>query len=176
MSTSVGEIGYIPTNWENNVTPLNATNLNHMENGIHTNTNDIINLKNNKINKAKLLWENPNSNQAFAAQTIELESDYDYDMLEIFYYDWINTQRYLSQKLIKNQKNVITAMFRANQDNFYAGFREITYLNDIQWNISSGYKLVDAGSQASGQDNQWIIPVYIIGYKTGAFDEEETSI
>lgn len=176
MSTSVEEIEYTPTNWENNVTPLNATNLNHMENGIHTNTNNIINLENNKMNKAKLLWENSNSNTAFAAQTINLDNSFNYDMLEIFYYDWINTKRYLSQKLIKNQKNVITVMFRANQDNFYAGFREITYLNDIQWSISSGYKLVDAGSQASGQDNQWIIPVYIIGYKTGAFDEEETSI
>ena len=46
----MAEISYIKTNWVNNVTKLNADNMNHIENGIEAAVNEINILERDIIN------------------------------------------------------------------------------------------------------------------------------
>lgn len=50
----MAEISYTKTNWVNNVTKLNADNMNHIENGIEAATVEINTLNGNLANKASI--------------------------------------------------------------------------------------------------------------------------
>lgn len=72
-------MAYTPTNWINGTTPVNATNLNKIEDGIYDNSTAIEDLT------PVVLWTNLAPTSNFAAQTISLDlSGYNY--IEIYYY------------------------------------------------------------------------------------------
>ena len=119
------------------------------------------------IESAKLLWTNPNINQNFSAQDISLNSD-DYDILEIFYYDWIGSKNYMSQRVIKGKDTYLFCLFDYNNKS-YIGSREIEYTNDTKLHSKTGYSIVDESTFRRQQVDYWCIPIYIVGYKTGLF-------
>lgn len=45
-------MSYVKTNWQNGVTPLNAQNMNHIEDGIAANDTNITNV-NTRVNNVK---------------------------------------------------------------------------------------------------------------------------
>lgn len=122
------------------------------------NTTDIANIT------GTILWTNPNPTSAFASQTITLSSD-DYDMLEIF------TSNAGSFKILKGQN---TTLFLANgygADHMTTAFRNFNYSSDTSYSISNEqhYVIATGGSITYSNNNSDIIPLYIIGYKTGLF-------
>lgn len=118
----------------------------------------------------KLLWTNPNPNNAFGAQSITLSSN-DYDVLEIYYYDWVDTNSYkdlLCQKTIKGHSTKLQVQLSANSKG-YAGNRRIRYINDTTLQIDDGYRVIDNSTFDNAKANYWNVPVYIVGYKTNLF-------
>lgn len=119
----------------------------------------------------KLLWTNPNPNSAFAAQNITLSSS-DYDILEIYYYDWVDTNSYkdlMCQKTVKGHSTKLQMQLTHN-DKSYAGNRRVLYVDDTTLQINTNYRLIDNSAFNTTAFNNWNVPIYIIGYKTGLFE------
>lgn len=125
----------------------------------------------NSIISRKLLWTNPNPNVQFSAQSITLSSD-DYDVLEIYYYDWVDTSGYkdlLCQKTIKGHSTKLQVQLSHN-GNSYAGNRRIRYIDDTTLQVDDDYRIIDNSAFNNAKANYWNVPVYIVGYKTGLFE------
>ena len=119
----------------------------------------------------QILWTNPNPTTAFEPQNIILSSS-DYDMLEIYYYDWVDTDSFkdlMCQKTIKGYSTKLT-MQLTYSGNSYAGNRRILYVNDTTLQVNNNYRIIDNSSFNTTAFNKWNVPVFIIGYKTGLFE------
>lgn len=123
------------------------------------------------IESAKLLWTNPNPNNGFNPQDITLNSD-DYDILEIYYYDWCgDNESYkdmLVQKAIKGYDFLLHSQITYN-NKAYAGNRRVTYVNDTTLHFQNTHGIIDNSSFNTGLFVKWNVPLYVIGYKAGLF-------
>ena len=128
---------------------------------IEINKNNIANLK------GKVLWTNPSPTSEFSSQTITLNSS-DYDLLEIFYYDYAPSSERgcLSARVIKGKNTTLQAMFRESNVEFI-GERKINYTSDTQLSVLDNYSIVRANSFNRSVYNDWNVPIYVIGYNTG---------
>lgn len=126
----------------------------------------------NSIISRKLLWTNPNPNNAFSPQDITLNSD-DYDILEIYYYDWSGDSNsykdLLVQRAIKGYNFLLHSQITYN-DKAYAGNRRVTYVNDTTLHFQNTHGIIDDSSFNTGLFAKWNVPLYVIGYKTGLFE------
>jgi hypothetical protein len=102
----------------------------------------------------KLLWENPNTTQDFAAQTITLNSA-DYDFL-LINYKYLKASAVFESQIAKKGENLIISGFDKNKNEV---FREIDYVSDTSLSIVGGYYNNTA-------DNASAIPVAIYGIKS----------
>lgn len=118
--------------------------------------------------KGEILWTNPNPTKAFEPQNITLSSD-DYDVLEIFYADFTGSNRMMSTKLKKGYASNLQSVFQHN-DSGYIGCRTINYGNDTTINFTANVTVVESQAFSRRAANDWNIPIYIVGYKTGLFD------
>jgi hypothetical protein len=114
-----------------------------------------------------ILWENPNPTADFAAQTITLNSS-DYDIYEVYYYDWTSGKHMKSEKALKGQNTIIDLILYYDNKAFIAT-REITYVSDTSLSIGRCDSLVDSSAFTHLTPANWCVPVYVIGYKTGLF-------
>lgn len=157
-------MAYIKTTWVNGETPINADNLNHIENGIKNNETLINNIT------GTILWTNPNPNNAFSSQEITLSSG-DYDILEIYYYDWVDAISFkdlLCQKTVKGYPTKLQMQLSYNGNSF-SGNRRIRYVSDTKLQVDTGYAIIDSSNFNNRQADYWNVPIYIVGYKTGLF-------
>ena len=113
---------------------------------IEINKNDIANLK------GKILWTNPNTTAEFHEQSITLSSS-DYDTLEWYFRVARDKEYVMVTKTIKGWSGKI---INYNDDGSLR-YRYINRNNDISYGITS-----------PGFDGA-LIPMYVIGYKTGLF-------
>lgn len=126
----------------------------------------------NEIN-GTILWTNSSPTQEFAGQTITLSSN-DYDILEIFYNQGTINTKCFSEKIIKGYSadlSVITNLNVGVSQPTGVRIRTINYSSDTELLIDDCLVRYD-GTQASVPtvSNTGIIPLYIIGYKTGLFN------
>lgn len=119
--------------------------------------------------KGELLWSNPNPSSNFEAQNVTLSSD-DYDVLEIFYYDYRANARMLSTRVKKGQNCNLCSVF-LTEGEVYMSTREMDYVSDTQYSLNncSSVKNTIIGTLNSSSPAQ-CIPIYIVGYTTGIFD------
>lgn len=120
----------------------------------------------NGIN-GKVLWTNPNPASNFSTQTITLSSN-DYDVLEIIFNQGTSQNKIFSQKIIKGYSTSLQCNISAN-NTIYHRWRDITYVDDTTYNVASGYQQI-TDSDTPGTADSAIIPLYVIGYKTGLFN------
>lgn len=119
---------------------------------------------------ATLLWTNSSmgADDYFNQQNINLSSG-DYDVLEVFFYDYSKNKRFSSVRVPKGKPINLNSIFDYNQK-AYAGFRTLYYNNATQLWANDCYAMVTAGAFSNLTiSNQWCIPAYIVGYKTGLF-------
>lgn len=114
--------------------------------------------------KPTLLWTNPSPTSTFGPQNITLSSS-DYDFLEIYYYDWIDTKRMMSQKVIKGKNILINAIFYANT-NFFMSNRPFTYNSGTSYSVGNCVALYGSSTFLVDQAINYVcVPVKIYGYK-----------
>lgn len=117
---------------------------------------------------AKILWTNSNPTSSFASQTITLNSD-DYDMYEIITSVSTTNDRYISTGKILKDKLCTLMWQTANQSSPYISIRIRSITNKTNTTISFG-QAVSSTPTSGGIYNEQMIPIYVIGYKTGLFD------
>ena len=107
----------------------------------------------------KILWTNPNPSSSFIGQTITLSSS-DYDVLEIYSTQTKSNTRLQVTKVIKGYDGV---MFTIG-DTGSSIRRTLTRVSDTSYTVGN----VQGPQDISG-NNDYVIPIYVIGYKTGLF-------
>lgn len=141
---------------------VQATDMNEIKSVVNNNADVTSGLK------GTILWTNPNPTSAFGPQNITLSSS-DYDFLEIYYYDWIDTKRMMSQKVIKGKNILINAIFYANT-NFFMSNRPFTYNSDTSYSVGNCTALYGSSTFLVDQAINYVcVPLYVIGYKTELF-------
>jgi hypothetical protein len=106
-----------------------------------------------------LLWSNPNPTETMGKTDIELASD-DFDMYEVFYKIKNNSSTLQSVKSIKGYNCLLTST---------NGYENKAISREMFWGTD---KIVTEVAYAGSttEANNYLIPVYIIGYKTGLFE------
>lgn len=144
---------------------VNAADMNEIKNAVNDNDTKIGNIT------GTILWTNPNPTSNFGSQTITLSSG-DYDVLE-WYIGASTSGTYLfTEKSIKGSGISSTFITEINQGvNQYTGFiqRNIKYATDTTYNVANCLSRRNASQSTPTIDNGYMIPLYVIGYKTGLF-------
>lgn len=146
---------------------VNGTNIIIEENGDNINMNlssDYNTALATQINTAlqnyfecKILWTNPSPTSSFGTNTIILSSN-DYDFLEfICIYVSSNIDITFSQKTIKGKGLVASAYHSSNNVT-----RIFDYTDETHYTSRHGFL-------GTSQDDTRVVPLYVIGYKTGTF-------
>ena len=150
LSTIEGNIG--------NLSLLNTTDKSSLVNAINE-------LKN--IIGGKVLWTNSSPTSDFAAQTINL-SDTDYDMYEVIciYSTTENNHEINSGRIKKGSKARVQTVWGENQTGPYTYWRDITDNGDGTMTFTTSSFSYASSINTS---NSRIVPLYVIGYKTGLF-------
>ena len=115
----------------------------------------------------KLLWANPNPTSSFAPQTITLNSD-DYDVYEVFYKVESSSSSIKSEKSIKGYGCWLEQSRAESSGGSTCRMRNITYTNATTLVVDIGWS--STGTSNRTQLDSSLIPIYIIGYKTGLFN------
>ena len=140
-------------------TPVTANNLNEMQTILGRNFQL----------KGKLLWTNPSPLSSFEPDSITLSSD-DYDVLEIYYYDWTTSKRMKSVKALKGENILIDTSFYSGTD-YYVASREMTYNSNTSYSVGNCVSLYGTTTTAIVNPINFVcVPVKILGYKTGLFE------
>ena len=141
-------------NTANGKADTNASNITALTTRVSTNETNIDNLT------GTILWTNPNMTAPFAPQTITLSSD-DYDMLKVIYLYNLTSGLAGTQELYKGYGTRISYVASHMIGNNIVVERTLTRNSDTSFNLGPT-------SGASTEDNN-IVPLYIIGYKTNLF-------
>lgn len=127
----------------------------------------------NFIQKGKILWTNANPESNFNPQTITLNSS-DYDILEfVFRYSAGNDAKMFFMKTFKGHGVEVSCIINYNVGVNQATsipWRQATYIDDTHYNISDCYERNTNETTTPSISNNRLIPLYVIGYKTGLFD------
>ena len=112
-------------------------------------------------NTTQVLWTNSNSSSSFAEQTITLSSN-DYDFYEIYCtYNGSTASQYVNGfKTIKGKGLIISEHGYGTDLSIR---RKVDYTDATHLYISGAYG-------GANIDNGYLIPIYVIGYKTGIFN------
>lgn len=145
VNTNYGEVG--------DITNLNTTDKTSIVNAINS-------------MQGTILWTNSSPSSSFSPQTITLSSS-DYDILEIIFDQGTSLDKQFSQRFIKG-KGTFLQCFLVSGNSIYFRWRNVTYVSNTEYRINDCYQQI-AGSTSSAGANSGIIPLYVIGYKTGLF-------
>ena len=155
-------MAYNKTTWVDNSSPyINATNLNHIENGIKDNETLIDSVNTELSNKIEgtVLWSNSNLTTNFSSQTITLsDSLNNYDFYEIIYKQNTTAQRMMSTGKIPSTYGTIL-----NTTIGYIHFRPVNYASTTTLEIANNMSVMTLGTTTT--DNSFNIPYKVIGYK-----------
>ena len=143
---------------------VQAADMNEIKSAVNDNNTKITNIK------GAVLWTNPTPNLSFANQTITLSSS-DYDTLEIFYRSTPSFSNYRgSIRMLKGGSGEITLSDTGTFDGTLQNciiLRSFSYSSDTQYNVSKAqYRY---GTTGSYEVTDILVPLYVVGYKTGLF-------
>ena len=117
----------------------------------------------NKAFGGKILWTNDTPNAEISTKTINLSSS-DYDLLEIIFKQTTTLNIINSTKTIKGADGRIGVWYATNG---LTAYRNLSRVSDTQYTLEA----VVGGITT----NNYIIPLYIIGYNTGLFPTQQSN-
>ena len=111
-----------------------------------------------------LLWENPNTTQAFASQTITLNSaDYDF-LLTIYSISTAYGTAQMADTIVKKGDNlVMTALSATTSANVQVALRTGLYVSDTSYTMTDGYFQTQGSARTT--NNNYCVPISIYGLK-----------
>lgn len=149
-------------------TSSNAVANKTVKNYVDTNIENV----NANIHNGFILWTNTNLSSDFTAKNITLNSS-DYDILDfVFNYSRNNTTKKFFVRTIKGSGTEIICLINYNE-----GVSQVTeipqriinYVNDTTYSIGDCFRRETNSNSAPIKANGRLIPLCVIGYKTGLF-------
>lgn len=141
------------------INKVKATDLNEVKTVVNNNATELSKLQ------GTILWTNPSPTSTFNAQTITLSSN-DYDVLEIYFaIDNSSANNVANVKTIKG-RNAVMSCLAPTATVSPLRVRKINYSTDISLNVETAYY---GTNSLSSTNNNYVIPLYVVGYKTGLF-------
>lgn len=133
------------------------TDMNEIKSVVNNNAQEVTNIT------GQILWTNSNPTSTFTSQSIDLQNS-DFDTIQIVFYQASNILRFQTTGTIPIGDSLITTMFNAKSyiRNFSVSNNILTF-DDC--NTYNSYN-----SATATVNNNAIIPLYVIGYKTGLFN------
>lgn len=161
----------------NKVTDDNMNEIKSVVNTNDSNVGDLSNLQTtnktsivdaiNEVNsswKGTLLWTNPNPTSAFSGQTITLsDSISNYDFYEVIYSEYAGNNPYGSSGRIPTSH--VTNIGQVA--NLFVR-RSVTALSGTSMTFGDGQQCTSFNGNWTSQNSR-VVPIYVIGYKTGLF-------
>ena len=144
-----------------NINKVTDNDMNEIKNVVNNNDDELITINTKLTNiTGQILWTNSSPTSTFEAQTIILASG-DYDFYEIYctYNNTTASQYANGFRTIKGKGLIIS------ENGYGTGLsvrRKVDYTDATHLLISSAYG-------GANIDNGYLIPIYVIGYKTGLF-------
>lgn len=156
---------------ENKVTDANMNEIKSVVNNaidqVDANTTNIGNIT------GTLLWTNPNPTSNFTSGNITLSSS-NYDILEfVFRYSANSDARYFFVKTIKGHGAEVSCLINYNEGTSQPTefpWRKVDYTDDVTYTVSQCFTRVTNEVAVPSTANNRLIPLYVIGYKTGLFN------
>lgn len=147
------------------INKITDANMNEIKSVVNNNATQLSNLQ------GSILWTNPNPSSSFAAQTITLSSS-EYDCYEIICKNSVGTSgdddsRIISSGLLLKGNGTRLSFSYAGSGGVNTRSRAVSYSTDTTLSFATAYSAT--GTTAWVQNNNLIVPIYVIGYKTGLF-------
>ena len=148
-------------NGTNIIIEENGDNINmNLSSTYNTNLSTQINTVLENYFACSILWANPSPTSPFASQTITLSSG-DYDFYEVYFtYNEGSAIQYANGfKSIKGKGLIVS------ENGYSTGIsvrRKVDYTD-------STHLLISDGMNGNAVGNGFLIPIYVVGYKNGAF-------
>lgn len=181
-------MAYDRQNWENypnTTTPVSASRLKHIEDGIYENSLLIVNsLTGDEENKSpsvkvinnafsnitgKISWRNSNPTDGMGNDTTITLSNDDYDFIEVIFLTYPSRKTYASNKVFNvDGAGEINALFNYNGI-LFGGSRYFTFVDKTHLKFETCYGMNIKDNNDYKARNDWLIPYMIITYKTGLF-------
>lgn len=139
------------------INKVQDTDMNEIKAVVNNNAQEVTNIT------GQILWTNSNPTSTFTSQSIDLQNS-DFDTIQIVFYQAYNILRFQTTGTIPIGDSLITTMFNAKSyiRNFSVSNNILTFDDCKTYN---SYNSTD-----SIVNNNAIIPLYVIGYKTGLFN------
>lgn len=119
--------------------------------------------------RGTILWANPNSAENISANyEMNLSSD-NYDLIEVIYQYSTSGVQQTSSKAVKGTP--ISLQAYSIGSNMTILVRRMDYVNDTKYKLSACSLHQVTGNNVNTENTSGIIPLYVIGYKTGLFNE-----
>ena len=146
-----------------NVNKVTDNDMNEIKTVVNNNDDELTTINTKLTNiTGQILWTNSNPTQAIS-ETINITlSSSNYDMIEIYYIQATSSTSLMYSNKILKRTSTKMRISTSDGANIYRG---MTYLSDTSYRIDLPYGDVSLSSISS-----MVIPVYIIGYKTGLFN------
>lgn len=115
-----------------------------------------------------LLWTNSSPTSDFAGQEITLSSS-DYDLLEIFFkFSTSASEPVMSVRFPKGSPTrLVYSSTYGGQGGGEMARRNVTYTSATKLTFANG--IYQRGTTETSNSNNYAIPIYVVGYKTGLF-------
>lgn len=134
--------------------------------------NNSLEINGKAVNFGTILWENSDPSSNFASQNVALNSD-DYDTYEVYAITGIGNTQLVMYKGLKGYGGMLEYLSELNEGYAqYTGFRQriFRYVDDTHLSFENALQRINTNQSTTPEvDNSKIIPIYIIGYKTGLF-------
>lgn len=137
--------------WNENI-PVTANNLNEMQNILNDN------VTNEFQTKGEILWQNSDTSSSFEPQSITLENN-DCDMCLWIFRRTNSTNQLVSMMIINRYDFVITSITLGGD----------TVRRGCSYSGNNIYAIGEGTVGASTTNNQWLIPLCVVGFNTGLF-------
>lgn len=140
------------------INKVTADNMNEIKNVIN-NVTDEINKSISNLS-GKILWANSNPNIDINENTDITLSSSDYDMLEIYYKLAIDNNKVQSFKIPKGYDFTLDSI----------GYQGVGLRRFVNRNSDTSYTIASYSGGNIANSGNYIIPLYIVGYKTNLFN------
>ena len=155
----------INTNATPEVNKVTAADMNEIKNVVNNNDDALTNTNVVLSNiKGTVLWTNPNPTADFSEQYINLSSS-DYDVLEFYYRSDISGNRASSTRVLKGYGIEFDMYSTSSATRTWR--RRASFTNDTKYHFENCGQLEQG--QTTSTHNEYCVPLYVIGYKTGLF-------
>lgn len=144
------------------INKITDSDMNEIKNVVNNNDDELITINTKLTNiTGQILWTNSSPTSTFEAQTIILSSG-DYDFYEIYCtYNGSTASQYANGfRTIKGKGLIIS---ESGYGTNLSVRRKVDYTDATHLLISSAYG-------GTNIDNGYLVPIYVIGYKTGIFN------